>query len=71
MSQLLLNVDGQQQVLTTDNFLEAFRAANHGSTPFDTAQALVNHYRRFLANDLDEAELRLMANEATAQFLAG
>lgn len=65
---LITNDGGQQQVVTRDYFLEAFMAANH-STPFETAQAIVNLYRPYL-DENDQARLQALASESVAQFLA-
>ncbi len=69
MTQLILNAGSSPVNVSEDIFLQAFQSASH-STPFETAQALVNQYRQF-ATEEELAQLQEVANTAVAQYLEG
>ena len=67
--QLLTNAGTVPDHITTDYFLECFRAANRGTTPFEVVKAIVDTYREHLS-PTELAEIQRIGSEAQAQFLA-
>jgi hypothetical protein len=69
MTTLILNAGESPVTISEDHFLNAFRLASY-STPFDTAQTIVNQYKKF-ATEEELVALQELANSTVAQYLEG
>lgn len=67
--QLLTNAGAVPDHITTDYFLECFRAANRGTTPFEIVKSIVDTYRGQLSPE-ELAEIQRIGAQAQAQFLS-